>query len=213
MNAQSHAAPGVAAAKRAADVCGAVVGLVLTAPLVPLIMLAVKLDSKGPAVFKQVRVGRAGPERTELFRMYKFRTMRIDAEKHTGAVWAQKNDPRITRAGRFLRKTRLDEIPQLINVLKGDMSLIGPRPERPGICGRLDDGIPFYAERTYGLRPGVTGLAQVSQGYDETIEDVRSKVLYDHAYALALSSWRGWLMRDAEIVLRTAGVVFGMRGR
>ena len=128
-------------------------------------------------------------------------------------MWAKKDDPRITRVGRFLRKTRLDEIPQLFNVLCGDMSVIGPRPERPGICNKLEDAIPLYIERTYGVRPGITGLAQVYQGYDETIEDVRSKVAYDHAYALSLSRLTSWLTMDGEILWQTAGVVLGARGR
>jgi lipopolysaccharide/colanic/teichoic acid biosynthesis glycosyltransferase len=145
--------------------------------------------------------------------MIKFRTMRQDAEKVTGAVWAQKEDPRITRVGRFMRKTRLDELPQLWNVLRGDMSLIGPRPERPGFYQKLERAIPYFAERTYGLRPGITGLAQVCQGYDRDIEDVRSKVSYDHAYAIALSRPGAWMAMDGEILWRTAGVMVGMRGQ
>jgi lipopolysaccharide/colanic/teichoic acid biosynthesis glycosyltransferase len=145
--------------------------------------------------------------------MIKFRTMRQDAEKRTGAVWAQKEDPRITRVGRILRKTRLDELPQLWNVLRGDMSLIGPRPERPGFYQRLERAIPYFAERTYGLRPGITGLAQVLQGYDRDIEDVRSKVSYDHAYAITLVSPKAWMAMDGEILWRTVGVMFGMRGQ
>lgn len=145
--------------------------------------------------------------------MYKFRTMRTDAEKESGPVWASKQDPRITKVGRFLRKSRLDEIPQLMNVLKGEMSIIGPRPERPGIFNKLEHEIPFYAERIYGVRPGITGLAQVFQGYDETIDDVRSKVSYDHAYAASLWSLAGWARMEAEIIVRTIGVMVGLRGR
>ena len=117
--------------KRIVDIAAALFGLVLTAPLFVLVALAVKLDSKGPAIYRQMRVGRALADRTELFMILKFRSMRVDAEVGTGAVWAQKRDPRVTRVGRFIRLTRLDEIPQLINILRGDMSLIGPRPERP----------------------------------------------------------------------------------
>ncbi len=112
-----------------------------------------------------------------------------------------------------MRKTRLDEIPQLVNVLKGEMSLVGPRPERPGICDKLENAIPYYADRTYGVRPGITGLAQVFQGYDETIEDVRSKVSYDHAYALASGTWKTWLLLDLEILARTVTVVLFGRGQ
>ncbi len=203
----------VATGKRAMDIAGALVGLSLSMTFVPFIALAIKLDSPGPIIFKQQRVGRASPHVTELFWMYKFRTMRTDAEAKTGAVWATKDDPRITRIGKFLRKTRLDEIPQLVNVLKGEMSMIGPRPERPGFCGKLENAIPYYAERTYGVRPGITGLAQVFQGYDETIEDVRSKVSYDHAYAACLASPVAWLRTDVEIIVRTLGVMVGMRGQ
>ncbi|MEE8351789.1 MAG: sugar transferase, partial [Rhodospirillales bacterium] len=121
----------VAVLKRAFDVFAAVFGLLIMAPVLPLIYLVIRLESAGPVLFRQQRIGRCLADRTELFWMYKFRTMAVDAEKKSGAVWAQKNDPRITRVGRFLRKTRLDEIPQLWNVLIGDMSLIGPRPERP----------------------------------------------------------------------------------
>ena len=213
MNDSMFQPKGLAAAKRGFDIVGAVIGLTLSATFVPLICLAIKLDSRGPVIFHQTRVGRSWPTFTELFTMYKFRTMRTDAEKVSGPVWASKNDPRITRVGRFLRKTRLDEIPQLVNVLKGEMSLIGPRPERPGICDKLETAIPFYAERTYGVRPGITGLAQVFQGYDETIEDVRSKVSYDHAYALAAGSWKTWMRIDLEILLRTVTVVVFGRGQ
>ncbi len=203
----------VAAGKRGIDIAGALLGLAAGSVLFPLIALAIKLDSPGPVLFRQLRIGRALPDRVELFWMVKFRTMRQDAEKQTGAVWAKKEDPRITRVGRFLRKTRLDELPQLWNVLRGDMSLIGPRPERPGFYQKLERAIPYFAERTYGLRPGITGLAQVCQGYDRDIEDVRSKVSYDHAYAIALSRPGAWMAMDGEILWRTAGVMVGMRGQ
>lgn len=203
----------VAFGKRTIDIVGAVVGLTFGLAIVPLIALAIKLDSPGPVLFKQQRVGRSWPHMTELFWMYKFRTMRTDAEAKSGPVWATKNDPRVTRIGTFMRKTRLDEIPQLINVLKGEMSLIGPRPERAGFCGKLELAIPYYAERTWGVRPGITGLAQVFQGYDETIEDVRSKVSYDHAYAACLATPLAWLRMDVEIIIRTFGVMVGMRGQ
>ena len=203
----------VALAKRVIDIVGASVGVTLALPMIPLIALAIKIDPPGSVFFRQMRVGRIWPDYAELFWMYKFRSMRTDAEAKSGPVWAKKNDPRITRVGGFLRKSRLDEIPQLINVLKGDMSLIGPRPERPGICDKLEEAIPFYAERTYGVRPGITGLAQVYQGYDETIEDVRSKVSYDHAYALSLTRTATWLAADLRIFIRTIGVVICGRGQ
>ncbi len=203
----------VAAGKRGFDIAGALLGLAAGSVLFPLIALAIKLDSPGPVLFRQLRIGRSLPDRVELFWMIKFRTMRQDAEKVTGAVWAQKEDPRITRVGRFMRKTRLDELPQLWNVLRGDMSLIGPRPERPGFYQKLERAIHYFAERTYGLRPGITGLAQVCQGYDRDIEDVRSKVSYDHAYAIALSRPGAWMAMDGEILWRTAGVMVGMRGQ
>lgn len=213
MLAETYVPATVAAAKRLVDIAGAVAGIVLSAPIWLLVAVAVKLDSPGPVIFRQLRVGRSLPDRTELFEMMKFRSMRADAERLTGAVWATKNDPRITRVGRFLRKTRLDELPQLVNVIRGDMSLIGPRPERPGFCKKLEQAIPFYAERTVGLRPGVTGFAQVFRGYDETIEDVRAKVAYDHAYAAALLDFGAWARMDAEIVIRTLAVMVGGRGR
>ena len=209
----SYAHWAVAAGKRSFDIAGALLGLAAGSVLFPLIALAIRLDSPGPVLFRQLRIGRALPDRVELFWMIKFRTMRQDAEKLSGAVWAQKEDPRITRVGRFLRKTRLDELPQLWNVLRGDMSLIGPRPERPGFYQKLERAIPYFAERTYGLRPGITGLAQVRQGYDRDIEDVRSKVSYDHAYAVALSRPGAWMAMDGEILWRTAGVMVGMRGQ
>ena len=210
MNYQSNV---VAIGKRTVDILGASAGLLLTAPLFPLIAVAIKLESPGPVFFRQLRIGAARENRTELFEMIKFRSMRQDAEAGTGAVWASKNDPRITRIGQFLRKTRLDELPQFINVLRGDMSLIGPRPERPGFYQKLETEIPFFAERTVGLRPGITGLAQVKQGYDETIDDVRNKVCFDHAYALRLRRPLGWLKTDIGIAWETIAVMAFGRGR
>ena len=145
--------------------------------------------------------------------MIKFRSMYIDAEARSGAVWATSNDPRITPVGRFLRKTRLDEIPQLLNVLKGEMSIVGPRPERLGFYARLEAVVPFFADRTAGLRPGITGLAQVNQGYDRDIEDVRRKVAFDHAYALRLSMFMSWLWSDIRIMTQTVTVMATGRGQ
>lgn len=199
--------------KRFVDLLGALTIGVLAAPVIPAVVLAIKLDSRGPVLFRQTRVGRALPDRTELFEMVKFRSMTVDAETKSGAVWAAKADPRVTRVGRFLRKTRLDELPQLINVIRGEMSLIGPRPERPSFCGRLEREIPFYLERTWGVRPGITGLAQVYQGYDQTLDDVRSKILYDFRYALALRDPASWLKMEATVVFRTVAVMAFGRGR
>jgi len=199
--------------KRVFDTLFASVGLVLSLPLFPLIALAIKLDSPGPIIYKQTRVGRAHPSYTELFSILKFRTMTHNAEQASGAVWAQKSDPRITRVGSFLRKTRLDELPQFINVLKGEMSLIGPRPERPIFYKRLIDAIPFYAERTYGVLPGISGLAQVTQDYDSDIEDVRSKVGLDFSYSMALYSPVSWLLMDLKIAFSTLLVVVSRKGQ
>ncbi|MFO1036113.1 MAG: sugar transferase [Geminicoccaceae bacterium] len=209
----THVDPITAVAKRLVDIVGAGLGLLLTLPLWPLIALAIKLDSPGPVLFRQLRIGRGSADRTELFTMLKFRSMRVDAEARTGAVWAKKNDDRITRVGRFLRKTRLDELPQLLNVLRGDMSLVGPRPERPGIFGKLERAIPFYAERIYGVTPGITGLAQVMNGYDETLDDVRRKLLFDHSYALALGNPLAWLRMDCLVMFRTVAVMVTGRGQ
>ncbi|MDD9978653.1 MAG: sugar transferase [Boseongicola sp.] len=202
-----------AVAKRTFDILGAGIGLALTLPLFPLIALAIKIESPGPVFFRQMRIGAALEDRTVLFEMIKFRSMRQDAEARSGAVWAQKNDPRVTRVGKFIRKTRLDELPQFLNVLKGDMALIGPRPERPGFYQKLETAIPYFAERTAGVKPGITGLAQVRQGYDETIEDVRSKVAFDHAYAIHTQRFFDWLAMDIGIVFRTVAIMAFGRGR
>lgn len=193
--------------KRAFDILIGAIAFLAFIILLPFIALAIRLDSKGPIFYRQLRVGRAMPDRTDLFYLVKFRTMRVDAEAKTGAVWAAKGDPRVTRLGRFMRKTRLDELPQCLNVLRGEMSIVGPRPERPVFFTRLEGDIPFYAERTYGLKPGVTGLAQVSTGYDSTIDDVRLKILFDHSYALLIRSPWQWLKTDCWIILRTVLVM------
>jgi lipopolysaccharide/colanic/teichoic acid biosynthesis glycosyltransferase len=205
--------PVTARSKRLSDLLLASTGLLITLPLFPLIALAIKLNSRGPVFFRQLRIGKAMHDRVAMFEMIKFRTMVHDAERDSGAAWAIKNDPRITAVGLFLRKTRLDELPQFINVLKGEMSIIGPRPERPGFYQQLESNIPFFAERTYGVAPGITGLAQVSQGYDTSIDDVRSKVGFDHGYGLALGSFASWIKMDATIALRTIVVMFMGRGQ
>ncbi|PQJ68021.1 sugar transferase [Photobacterium angustum] len=199
--------------KRFFDILLSCIGLLVTLPLWPLIALLIRLDSKGDIFYRQVRVGQINDEHIMLFSMLKFRTMKPNAEAKSGAVWSQKNDPRITRIGCFLRDTRLDELPQFINVIKGDMSLIGPRPERPELCGNLQNALPFYLERTRGLRPGITGLAQVNQGYDSCIEDVKAKIAWDHAYAIALASPLQWLRMDCWILLKTAYIMVTRRGQ
>ncbi|MCG9678871.1 MULTISPECIES: sugar transferase [Vibrio] len=200
-------------AKRIFDFLCAVIGLLMLSPILPAIALAIKLDSKGPIFYKQLRVGKSTPEQMMFFEIIKFRTMYIDAETRTGAVWATENDPRITPVGRFLRKTRLDEIPQLFNVIRGDMSLIGPRPERPSFYNKLETAIPYFADRTYGVMPGITGLAQVNQGYDTCIDDVRRKVGFDHSYALSLRSLKSWILMDISIITKTLIVMVDGRGR
>lgn len=202
----------VAVSKRALDIVSALVGLVLLAIAFLPIAIAIKLNSPGPVLYRQLRVGRSTPVATHLFFLIKFRSMVVDAEAG-GAKWAAKGDNRVTSVGRFLRRTRLDELPQFINVLVGDMALVGPRPERPEFFKTLEEQIPFYAERTFGLKPGLTGLAQVNQAPDQSVEDVRSKVLYDHTYAVGLTSWWSWLKMDLGIVLKTIKVVFTAKGQ
>ncbi|ARV72550.1 sugar transferase [Vibrio campbellii] len=200
-------------AKRAFDVVISLLILLATIPIMLMIAFVIVVNSKGPVIYRQLRVGRCTPEKMDLFEIMKFRTMYIDAEQCSGAVWASENDPRITPVGRFLRKTRLDELPQLFNVLRGEMSLIGPRPERPAFYQKLEDEIPYFVERTYGVLPGITGLAQVNQGYDSSIEDVRRKVGFDHSYALSLSSFNSWISMDISIMSKTLVVMINGRGQ
>lgn len=209
----ANTSPAVSLSKRAFDLSISLVCLVLFLPLFPLIALAIVTTSKGSVFYTQTRVGKSTPDHMVLFSIIKFRTMYQDAEARSGAAWATENDPRITPVGRFLRKTRLDELPQLFNVIRGDMSLIGPRPERPAFYTILEKEIPFFADRTYGVLPGITGLAQVNQGYDTCIEDVRSKVGYDHSYALSHSSLSNWLKTDLSIMFRTVAVMVDGRGQ
>ncbi len=166
-------------------------------PLWLLIALAVKLDSPGPVFYRQTRVGKGGRE----FRIVKFRSMVKDAETGSGAVWAGRNDPRVTRLGALLRKTRMDEVPQILNILAGHMSLVGPRPERPEIIARLREVFPFYNKRLT-IKPGLTGWAQVKLEYDSSLEDVAEKLKYDFFYIENQS-----LFLDLEILLRTVKVV------
>ncbi len=163
-------------AKDLFDWCAAAAGLALLAPIMLAIALAVRISSRGPVLYRQIRVGM----NHHPFMIYKFRTMVADAER-AGAQWAQRNDPRVTPLGRFLRRTHLDELPQLINVLKGEMSLVGPRPERPVFVSDLTAKIEGYPLRLR-VKPGITGLAQVHHRYDESIEDVKVKLAYDLRY-------------------------------
>jgi exopolysaccharide biosynthesis polyprenyl glycosylphosphotransferase len=153
------------------------IGIALTWPLMIATAIAVRLDSPGPILFAQERVGRDGKP----FTLYKFRSMSADAEARTGAVWASENDPRITRAGRFLRKARLDELPQLFNVVSGDMSLVGPRPERPVFVRELTEQIPYYNQR-HIVKPGLTGWAQINYPYGSSVADALQKLQYDLFY-------------------------------
>jgi lipopolysaccharide/colanic/teichoic acid biosynthesis glycosyltransferase len=170
--------------------------------MLPFIALIQKLDSRGSIFYSQDRVGRNGCT----YRVYKLRSMIPDAEAKTGAIFASKDDPRVTRVGRFMRKTRLDEVPQLLNVLRGDMSMIGPRPERPEHVIRLQEKIPFYRTRLI-VRPGLTGWAQVRYDYGLTDEDALVKLQYDLYYIRHQS-----LMLDLNIMLRTVGKVVSMSG-
>lgn len=188
--------------KRLMDVVISLIVLILTLPITLLVSLAIKLDSEGPVFYKQTRVGKDGKE----FKIYKFRSMFNNAEKHTGPVWSTKNDPRITRVGKIIRKFRLDEIPQFINVLRGEMSLVGPRPERPYFVEMLSKEIPLY-KRRLKVKPGITGWAQVKHKYDESIEDVKKKLQYDLYYIENIS-----LRMDLKILLRTIFVVLFGKG-
>jgi len=190
--------------KRLFDVGAAMCGLLMVMPSFPLIALAIKLDSPGPIFFSQDRVG----ENEQVFRVYKFRTMCRDAEKATGAVWARTNDARITRIGHWLRKSRLDELPQLFNVLKGDMSLVGPRPERPEFVRQLQEQVPYYAKR-HLIKPGLTGWAQVRFPYGASVADALEKLKYDLYYMKHYTP-----AMDLLILLETVKVVlFGRGGR
>ena len=189
------------AVKRGIDVALALVGLALAAPLVIITGLAVRIDSPGPLLYAQERVGEHGC----VFTLYKFRSMRADAERGT-PVWARMKDDRVTRVGRFIRLTRLDEIPQLWNVLRGDMSFVGPRPERPFFVEQLTEAIPFYRQR-HALKPGVTGWAQVKYRYGASIEDAREKLRYDLYYIKHMS-----IIFDLTIVFDTIKVILARKG-
>ena len=223
--------------KRAFDIACALTLVILTSPLLMMAAILVKLTSPGPIIYSQTRVGlnlrtkkkkdrreqaqglnpdhsdrrKPGRDRRELsnygrpFTIYKFRTMRTDAERH-GAQFAKQGDARITSIGKFLRRTRIDELPQLWNILKGDMSLIGPRPERPEFMMKLQEQIPNFIDRL-GLKPGLTGIAQVVNGYDNELEGFRRKVSYDLLYLQNCSVWN-----DIKILFRTVRVVITGEG-
>ncbi len=188
--------------KRVMDIVLSLLLLIITSPVTIVTSILLKLDSPGPIFYRQERSGLNGRP----FRILKFRTMYTDAEKHTGPVWSTKDDPRITRVGKFVRKVRLDEIPQAYNVLKGDMSFVGPRPERPFFVEKLSKEIPLY-KRRLKVRPGITGWAQVKHKYDETIDDVKVKLRYDLFYIENMS-----LRMDFKIIFKTVFVVFFGKG-
>lgn len=183
------------------SILAAAVGLLLFAPFFPFVVLAVRLSSPGPIFFKQIRVGIGGRN----FAVYKFRSMRTDAEA-AGAKWATKNDPRVTPLGRFMRKTRIDEVPQLWNVLKGDMGFVGPRPERPEFVPMLAEQLPFYNLR-HLIRPGLTGWAQVRYGYGATLAETKEKLEYDLYYIKHMS-----LGLDLLIMFETIKIILRRRG-
>jgi lipopolysaccharide/colanic/teichoic acid biosynthesis glycosyltransferase len=236
--------PTVRILKRLIDVVASSAGLAVTLPLYAPIAAAILYESPGPLFYVQRRAGRYidgknGGEWVE-FDMYKFRSMAVDAERATGAVLSAPGDPRVTKVGRFLRATRLDELPQFWNVLRGDMSLVGPRPERPELLRNLAMAIPFFEERTRDVKPGLTGLAQVSLGYTgaaaagsdaaklhETLtnpfdipeaegalaDDMRTKLMFDLGYAAALEDFWSYVRLEAWIIIQTPLVMASSRGR
>jgi len=220
---RSHALGRTELAHRVANVTLAALALVVVSPLLVFVALLIKLTSRGPIFYMQARVGldqrRNSAGHTQqsydrrirnlggrAFMIYKFRSMTADAENRSGAVWATQADARVTKLGRILRKTRIDEIPQLINVLKGDMNIVGPRPERPTIFLRLSEQISEYSRRQRA-RPGITGLAQINQSYDSCLDDVRRKVRYDLEYLERRS-----LLEDFKIMAMTIPVMVLRRG-
>jgi sugar transferase (PEP-CTERM system associated) len=190
------------AIKRAIDLVATTLLAILALPIALVTAIAIKLDSEGPIFYSQDRVGLDGT----VFRVYKFRSMRQDAERATGAVWAAQGDPRVTRVGRIIRRLRIDELPQLLNVIMGEMSLIGPRPERPEIVSKIVEAMPLYEYRHF-VRPGLTGWAQVCYPYGASIEDAREKLAYDLYY---IKNWS--LTLDLQIMLQTSKVVLFGRG-
>jgi exopolysaccharide biosynthesis polyprenyl glycosylphosphotransferase len=190
-------------AKRFFDVAISFIVLAVTFPLLVVIGMMIRFTSDGPAIYKQIRVGR----NEKPFTMYKFRTMFDNAEKDTGPQWAIKNDPRITPIGKWLRRLRIDELPQFLNVLMGDMSLVGPRPERPHFVDKFSAEVPLYSRR-HRVRPGITGWAQVKWKYDASMDDVREKTKYDLFYIENAS-----MKMDAKILINTIMTVVKGRGQ
>jgi len=194
--------PLAAVTKRLVDFALALVGILLTWPAMLAVAIAVRLDSAGPVLFRQERTGQGGRS----FTLCKFRSMRADAEKHSGPVWAAEDDPRVTRVGRVIRKTRLDELPQLFNVLAGSMSLVGPRPERPHFVAELAEKLPYYNQR-HSVKPGVTGWAQINYPYGSSVEDALQKLQYDLFYIKYQS-----LLFDLSILFNTVKTVLLRKG-
>jgi exopolysaccharide biosynthesis polyprenyl glycosylphosphotransferase len=188
--------------KRAFDIIISLLIIIITLPFCLLVAIAIKIDSVGPVFFTQERCGQNG----KVFTIIKFRSMVKDAEKMSGPVWSQKDDPRITKVGKIIRRLRIDEIPQMFNVLTGEMSFVGPRPERPFFVEKLSSEIPYY-KRRLKVRPGITGWAQVKHKYDETLEDVKIKLKYDLFYIENMS-----LRMDFKIIFRTIYVVLFGKG-
>jgi lipopolysaccharide/colanic/teichoic acid biosynthesis glycosyltransferase len=226
-----------AVVKRIMDIVLSIIILIVNAPIAIAIAIAIKLTSPGPVFYRQRRLGRIGPRGGPVpeFNVYKFRTMTANAEASTGAVLCQQNDPRVTRIGHFLRKTRLDELPQFLNVLNGDMSIVGPRPERPELMEPLNSSIPFFEERLRFVKPGITGLAQIKLNYDGDIpqnsdlthlkpflvnpfqmqelegavaDGMRLKLLYDLVYSSSLERFSSFIKTDLGIMLKTPLVMF-----
>jgi lipopolysaccharide/colanic/teichoic acid biosynthesis glycosyltransferase len=236
--------------KRLIDLCGACLGLAITAPLCPFIALAIYVESPGDVLIRQKRAGQLRPSddsptgqasrpRFQEFSMFKFRSMRPDAERLTGVVVASKDDPRVTKVGKFLRKTRLDELPQFFNVLLGHMSIVGPRPERMELAQQLAMAIPYFEERMRDVKPGITGLAQINLSYtgkpfpdshlakfqeDLTnpfkvegtegalADDMRMKLLFDLAYSAATEEMRTFLPLELSILVKTPLVMLRALG-
>jgi sugar transferase (PEP-CTERM system associated) len=188
--------------KRTTDLALGAIGFVLALPAMAIVAGAIKLTSRGPVFYHQARVGQDG----RVFVLHKFRSMRHDAEKDTGAVWARRDDARVTHVGRLLRRTRLDELPQLWNVIRGHMSIVGPRPERPEFVSKLTRDIPFYGQR-HTVRPGLTGWAQVRYTYGATVEDAMEKLQYDLFYIKNMS-----LALDLFIIVKTIKIVLRQKG-
>ncbi len=194
--------PALVAVKRILDLLAATLVLICTAPLTIVVAALIKLEDGGPAFFRQQRVGHHGV----VFTLRKFRSMKVDAEAETGPVWAKADDPRVTRVGRWIRLLHIDEIPQVWNVLRGEMSFVGPRPERPEFVSELQSLIPFYEFR-HTVRPGITGWAQVNCPYGATVADAREKLAYDLDYLRNFS-----VRMDLAIMLRTLDIIVFGRG-